>query len=406
VDDDVIGSEPERSPRPRRSVRGVQLPAALRRHRRLAGTLAVLVAVAGVVAISRAGVTSLTSGSGAQAGASPTKPPVAGEVLSLAAGEQAVYAVVNECLQGCRPTLVASEDDGRRWATLTLPGARVGAPVARSWRLTVSGVEDLLAVEDDARGTLAVGNSNTPFVSRRIVDGPALARVPTGWEPMTRLCGKPRCATPTVEYLEPRTGRRGPLLNQPPFPPRVLGAAGSQLWVAGIDPATRHYAAAVTADDGASWSAVPLPQLSTDSGLVPRIEPIPELDQAYLLLGYPSGDGVETSYDIWVVPAPSISATPHRVRPEPAITSVEGAVGLKDGRLVVTGGPTTVLSPDGVADTAPVSGVDASRYVLRQPMRGPHLLVVAEAVRTDGVASIATSDTGDANDWDVRPIVL
>jgi hypothetical protein len=39
-------------------------------------------------------------------------------------------------------------------------------------------------------------------------------------------------------------------------------------------------------------------------------------------------------------------------------------------------------------------------------MRGPHLLIVAEAVRTDGVASIATSDTGDANDWDVRPIVL
>jgi hypothetical protein len=278
--------------------------------------------------------------------------------------------------------------------------------VARSWRLAVSGVEDSLAVEDDARGTVVVGNSGTQFVTRRIVDGPPLPRVPAGRESMARICGKPRCAAPTVEYLEPRTGLRSPLLTQPPFPPRVLGVAGSQLWVAGIDPATRHYAAAVTADDGATWSAVPLPQVSTDTGLVPRIEPIPELDQAYLLLGYPSGDGVQTSYDIWIVPAPSTTATPHRVRPEQAIPSIEGAVGLKDGRLVLTGGPTTVLSPDGVEDTAAVSDVDASRYVLRQPMRGPHLLLVAEAVRTDGVASIATSDTGDVNDWDVRPIVL
>jgi hypothetical protein len=314
--------------------------------------------------------------------------------------------VVNDCSQGCRPALVASDDDGRRWTALVLPGARVGAPVARSWRLAVSGVEDLLAVEDDARGTVTVGNSSTPFESRRIVDGPPLSRVPAGRESMTRICGKPRCATPTVEYLEPRTGSRGPLLTQPPFPPRVLGGAGSQLWVAGIDPVTRHYAVAITENDGASWSAVPLPQLSTDPGLVPRLAPVPERDQTYLLLGYPSGDGVETSYDIWVVPAPGTGTTPHRVRPEQAIPSIEGAVGLKDGRLVVTGGPTTVLSPDGVEDVAPVSDVDASRYVLRQPMRGPHLLVVAEAVRTDGVASIATSDTGDANDWDVRPIVL
>jgi hypothetical protein len=406
VDDDVIGREPERAPRRRRSVRGVPLPAGLRRHRRLAATLVVLVVAAGVVAVSRAGISNLTTGPGAQAGASPAKPPVAGEVLGLAAGQHTVYAVVDDCSQGCRPTLVASDDDGRRWAALTLPGARVGAPVARSWRLAVTGVEDLLAVEDDARGTVAVGNSDTPFVSRRIVDGPPLPRVPAGRESMARICGKPRCAKPTVEYLEPRTGRRGPLLTQPPFPPRVLGVAGSQLWVAGIDPATRHYAAAVTADDGARWSAVPLPQVSTDTALVPRIVPIPELDQAYLLLGYPSGDGVYTSYDIWIVPAPSTTATPHRVRPEQAIQSVEGAVGLKDGRLALTGGPTTVLSPDGVEDTVAVSGVDASRYVLRQPMRGPHLLVVAEAVRTDGVASIATSDTGDANDWDVRPIVL
>ena len=66
----------------------------------------------------------------------------------------------------------------------------------------------------------------------------------------------------------------------------------------------------------------------------------------------------------------------------------------------------TVLAPDGVADRMSPSDVDSTRYVLRQPQRGPHLVLVALAVRTDGVAAIATSLTGNPTDWRVRPVVL
>jgi hypothetical protein len=410
VDDDVIGSEPERAPRPRRPVRAVAVPALLRRHGRIVAVVAVLVAVAGVVAVSRAGV------SGLQAAApTPTpspRPPLRGEILGLAAGQNTVYAVASDCARGCRPTLVASEDDGHAWSAQRLPGAPVTAPVARSWTLTVSGIEDLLAIERPGADVVVVGTRDTPFQARKIVAGDPVPRVPTGREPMTRICAKPRCATPTLEYLEPRTGSRGPLVNQPPVPPRVLGVGGTQLWVAGIDPRTRHWALAVSADDGASWTSLPLPEASTDPALVPRLVPIPELDEAYFLQGYPDGDDVQTSYGIWVVPGPvpppGPTEPPRRIRPDSAIDSVEGVVGLRDGRLVVTAGATAVLSPDGIVNRPSLTDADAARALLRQPMRGPHQLVVAvaEAVRPDGAAAIAISDTGDADDWDIRPIVL
>jgi hypothetical protein len=403
VDGDVIGSEPERAPRPRRSLRGMTFPAAVRRHGRAVAIVSVLVAVAGVVAISRAGMGALEA-----AAPPPPPPPLTGEVLNLASGQDTVYAVASDCLDSCRPTLVASDDDGLRWTALRLPGGPVTAAVARTWTLGVSGVEDLLAIEDPAAGTVTVGTPSTPFTTRKIVAGEPVVRVPTGREPMTRICAKPRCATPTLEYLEPRTGRRSPLATQPPFPPRALGVSGSQLWVAGIDPRTRHYAVAVSVNDGATWSTVPLPETSTDPALVPRLAPISELDRAWFLLGYPDGEGVQTSYDVWVVPRPAtppaVTEPPHQVRPDPAIGSVGGVVGLRDGRLSIDG--IVVLSPDGTEDRRSASDVESSRYVLRRPMRGPHQIFVAEALRTDGVASIAVSSTGEADGWTVRPIVL
>jgi hypothetical protein len=141
---------------------------------------------------------------------------------------------------------------------------------------------------------------------------------------------------------------------------------------------------------------------------VPRLAPISELDRAWFLLGYPDGEGVQTSEDVWVVPRPAtppaVTEPPHRVRPDPALDSIGGVVGLRDGRLSIDG--VVVLSPDGTEDRKPASDVESSRYVLRRPMRGPHQIFVAEVLRTDGVASIAVSGTGDADGWTVRPIVL
>jgi hypothetical protein len=402
VDDDVIGSETERARRRRPVRRGLRLPAGLGRHRRLVVAVVVAVAVVGGVVVLRAGVGGLRPERGAGAPARP----LAGSVLTLAAGQNTLYALASDCSAGCRPMLLASDDDGAGWTTLDLPGLPSDPSAVTSWQLAVSGVEDSLAVEDDDAGTVSVGTAATGFVTRKITRGAALPRVPSGRESMVRICAAPRCRTPRLDYLEPRTGERGPLLVQPALAPRAIAAVGSQLWVAGIDPATRRYAVAVSVDDAGSWSTVPLSAASTDPDLVPRIVPVPEQDTAWLVLSRPARRDQVTAEQLWTVPAPGGGA-PQLVRPEEDLGPGIGAVGLKDGRLaLVDRGLLTVLAPDGVADRMPASDVDSTRYVLREPQRGPHLLFVALAVRTDGVAAIATSLTGAAGDWTIRPVVL
>jgi hypothetical protein len=412
VDDDVIGSEPERAPRRRSPVRGVRLPGGwgdrLRQHRRAVAALGALVLVVGAVAALRAGVAGLrpASGPGAPVAGAQGKPPLAGTVLTLAAGQNTLYALATDCSAGCRPMLVGSTNDGATWSTLTLPGLPSDASAIAGWRLAVSGVEDSLAVEDDA-GTVTVGSIESGFVTRRITAGPAFSRVPAGREPMVRICAAPRCPVPRLEYLEPRTGVRAALLMQPPVLPRALGVDGTQLWVAGGIPGTRFYGVAVSVDDAATWTLVRLPLPSSDPALVPQILPVPELDTAWLLFGRPARRGQVSADELWVVPAPGAATAAHEVRPEMAVDGVTGAVGLKDGRLaLVDGGLLTVLSQDGEADRMAASDVDSVRYVLRQPQRGPHLLLVALALRTDGVAAIATSTTGNVGDWKIRPVVL
>jgi hypothetical protein len=409
VDQDVIGSEPEPTPRSGPAVRIVRLPGRLRRHRRALVVLAVALAVVGAVAGLRAGVSGLKPehGPGAPVAGAQRKPPLSGSVLRLASGQNTLYALASDCAAGCRPMLLATDNDGATWSTLNLPGLPSDPSALAGWELNVTGAEDLLAVEDGDGATVTVGGANTPFVSRRVTTRAAWPRVPAGREAMVRICAAPRCRTPRLDYLEPRTGDLGPLQVQPPVTPRALGVLGTQLWVAGIDPGTGRYAMALSVDDGGSWSTVPLPKVATDPALVARVLPVPERDIAWLLLGRPASRGQLTSTDLWVVPAADVGGAPHRVRPDDPVDDVTGGVGLKDGRLAVdAGGRFTVLAQDGVTERVPPSDVDSTRYVLRQPQRGPHLVLVALAVRTDGVAAIATSLTGNPNDWRMRPVVV
>jgi hypothetical protein len=409
VDQDVIGSEPERTPRRRRAARAVRLPDRLRRHRRALAALAVTVAVVGVVAGLRSGITGLKPehGPGAPVAGAQGRPPLSGTVLDLAAGQNTLYALASDCAAGCRPMLLASDNDGVSWSTLTLPGLPSDPSAVAGWQLAVTGVEDSLAIENGDGATVTVGGADTPFVNRRITTREAWPRVPAGREAMVRICAAPRCRTPRLDYLEPRTGDLGPLLVQPPVIPRALGVLGTQLWVAGIDPATRRYAMAVSVDDAGTWSPIPLPKVATDPALVARVLPVPERDTAWLVLGRPGRRGQLTSPDLWVVPGPDVRSAPHQVRPEDPLDGVTGGVGLRDGRLAVSaGGVLTVLAQDGVTERMSPSDVDSTRYVLRQPQRGPHLLLVALAVRTDGVAAIATSLSGNPDDWRMRPVVL
>ena len=408
MDHDVIGSEPDRAPRRRTAARTMRLPDRLRRHRRTLVALAAVIAVVGVVTVLRAGITGLKpeQGPGAPVAGAQGKPPLAGTVITLVSGQNTLYALASDSAAGSRPRLLASENDGGSWSTLTLPGMPSDPSAVAGWQLTVSGVEDSLSVEDGDGATVTVGGAGSPFVTRRIVPRPFWARVPAGREGMVRICPPPRCRAPELEYLEPRTGERGPLQVQPPVTARSLGVLGSQLWVAGIDPATHRYAMAVSVDDAGSWKTVSLPAVATDPRLVARVLPVPELNTAWLLLGKPGRRGALTTTDLWVVSTPDVGGARHRVRPDDPLDSVTGAVGLKDGRLVVIDrGVLTVLAQDGVADRAESSDVGSVGYLLREPQRGPHLLVVALALRSDGVAAIATSLTGNANDWKIRPVV-
>ena len=410
MDHDVIGSEPDRAPRRHPAVRSVRLPDRIRRNRRALVALAVVVAVVGVVAVLRAGITGLKpeQGPGAPVAGAQGRSPLAGSVITLVSGQNTLYALAADSGAGSRPILLASENDGASWSTLTLPGMPSDQSAVAGWQLTVTGAEESLSIENGDGATITVGGADIPFATRRIVPRQSWARVPASREAMVRICSAPRCRTPRLDYLEPRTGELGPLAVQPPLTPRALGVLGGQLWVAGVDPRTGRYAVAVSVDDAGSWKTVPLPKVSTDPKLLVRVLPVPELNTAWLLLAAPGRRGALVATDLWVVPMPTPGAgAPRQVRSEDPLDSVTGAASLKDGRLVVIDrGMLTVLSADGVADVARSSEVGSVGYVLRQPQRGPHLLVVALALRSDGVAAIGTSLTGNANDWKIRPVVL
>jgi hypothetical protein len=398
--DDVIGTAPDPQRR-RRPLRRPALPGG-RRAPRAVGVAVALAAAAGVVGLSRAG---LDDGATPAAGAG-LPVPVQGAMLRFAAGQDTVYALIEDCRapQPCRVVLVASGNDGRTWRELPMPGGRTTEQVALSWRLEVSGPEDQLSIEDPAAGVVRFGVGS--FVTRKLVAGPAVARVPANREALTRLCARPRCPRPTVEFLDPRTGVRSPLAVQPPFPPRLVAVEGAQLWAAGVDPRTRAWAVAVSTDDGGTWRSSPLPTVPTDPAYAARLVPAPEQQQAYLLLEQP-GDPPRTVYGVWLVPDPATGAAPRLVRPEHRLLQLADALGLRDGRLALAGGAPAVLAPDGVVDLLEVASPNAPipPHPVGALQRGPHGQVIADGASADGVG-IVVSPSGDPNSWEQRLVRL
>jgi hypothetical protein len=401
--DDVIGDAPDPR-RPRRPARWPVLSGVrVRRGRRALAGLAVLAAIAGVVTIGRAG---LDEGATPGAAVPPATRPVQGTLLQLVAGQDTMYALVEDCAdpEPCEVALLGSSTDGRTWREVPLPGRRPRPAVAGGWTLEVSGPEDQLSVEEPAAGVVHVGT--TSFVTREVVDGRPLARVPAGRESLTRLCRAPRCATPTLEYLEIRTGVRSRLATQPPFPPTVLAVEGPQLWVAGIDPRTRRYAVAVSTDDGGRWRSVPLPQVPVGRDLVPRLVPAPEQNVAYLTLETPTGGEGTSVSDLWSVPDPETDVAPRRLLPQDQLLS-GSAVGLRDGRLALPEG--VVVALDGVVDRTTVEDPATIVVPWAKLQRGPHSLVVAQSrpyQERPSQIRLVVSATGGPDDWELRPVTL
>lgn len=397
--DDVIGSEPS----PRRRVRRVRMPVPVGpRGRRVLAAVAVAGAVAGVVTLGRSGL----DGGTPAAGSPVTTRPVQGTLLQLVAGQEVIYALVDDCPTPgrCEVKLLASTTEGRSWLERPLPGRRPEAAVARQWSLRVSGSDDQISVEDPAAGVIHVGT--TSFTTVEVVDGRPVARVPAGRESMVELCRDPRCPSPVLRYLEPRTGVRSRLATQPPFPPAVLSVVGSQLWVAGSDSTTGRYEVAVSTDDGAHWRSVTLPDDFMPGPALIRLTAAPEQDLAWFGLVYPRASGPDAVADLWTVPDPATGDRPLRVRPDRAVDQ-DGAVGLRDGRYAVAGGTPAVVGPDGSVRTAPDGGAPTPGRFLQW---GPHLLVVAEAAHPaadpETVLRLVVSVSGNPGEWQRRTITL
>jgi hypothetical protein len=376
VTDTISGGTEPRTARRRRSWRW-------RPPRALVAVAVAVLAVTAVVA-GRAGLEP-----------APYRPaPVTATVARIAAGQQALYVLLDACDPGCAPRLLASPDRGRTWERRTVPA--VGGS-----ELRVSGPQDLLSLEAPDGDRLAVSaDGGRTWREREVADGVPGEQVPAGLEPYVRRCvGPPRCQQAEVEWLDPETATRHRLEVQPPFPPDTVAAApGAPLWAGGIDPRTGKFAVAVSTLVGKLWMIVPLPEVPYDAGMVARIVPAAGRQHAHLLSGYPDEGRGQTAADVWRVPVPG---RPSRMLPEGPPLQVSDAVGLPDGALLLDG--PTRLDTGGRLERMVIDPADP--LVVVGIGRGPGGLLTGVVPRRYG-AAIALADVADPFDWTVLPLPL
>lgn len=400
---------------PYRSVFGRLSP----RHRRvLAAVAAVLALVGGLVAASL----TRTAAPGRNSFADGTATVVGGRVVALASGRQQLFALVDPCpgrAEGCTPILVSSPDEGVHWTRRPLPGGHPPMTGRSPWTLVVL-PDERPAIEIGT--TLYVGTADgAGYTSRPEHPGPAVGRVPvTPADPgdpaartarlpdgMIRLCPAPACGRPVVRYLEAGTGLLRPLMQQPPLVPRAVAVGGRSIWVAGPEPRSRAYAAAVSPDGGRTWLRIALPEASTDPELTPILRPDPRGDRAYLLFAYPALElGQRPIYDVWTLDSPDPGegrgpgAAPRRVSPDSNMSAYDAIV-LDNGLLLYSdGGSSATLAPTGVV--RPQLGVDPVAVGSLRYGKDGHVVGTV----TRDAAAIAVSGSGNPDDWQVRPITL
>jgi len=202
-----------------------------------------------------------------------------------AAGSTELYSVSERC-RGCAPQLYASRDAGATWQRRAVPPAPDdGAGVPRissivslgpgvlAWRDgRLLGLEELrssrtpvpLASTDvgrsssvDQRLWITVDGGRT--WRRAAIDPEPVAAVPPGTRPVD--CGLVGPVSPCRIYaVNPVSGRFAQLADQPSgitvesgWSGQTNVPVGAELWVPGLDPATRKPAVAASSDGGRSW---------------------------------------------------------------------------------------------------------------------------------------------------------
>ena len=386
-----------------------------RRRRVLAGVAGVAALAGGLVA---AGLTR-TAAPGRTAAAHRTATVVGGRVAALTSGRHQVFALVDPCpgrAEGCTPILVSSPDEGVHWARRPLPAGHPPMTRRSPWTLLVL-PDERPALEIGT--TLYVGTADgTGYTSRPEHPGPAVGRVPVTPDGrpdpaarlpdgLVRLCPAPACGRPVLRYLDAATGQLRPLTRQPPLVPAAVAVGGPWLWVAGLEPRSRAYAAALSPDGGRTWQRIALPGASTDPDLSPILRPDPRGDRAYLLFAYPPLElGQRPIYDVWTLASPDPGlgrgpgAVPRRVWPEENMSAID-AIALDNGLLLCSdSGRSATLAPNGVVRSQlgrdPVT-IGSLRY-------GGDGHVIGAVI--DDTATIVVSESGAPDDWQTRPITL
>jgi photosystem II stability/assembly factor-like uncharacterized protein len=199
-----------------------------------------------------------------------------------AAGPDELYAVFERC-RTCGPEFYVSTDAGRAWQRRTVPPAegdaktRLAALVSVAPGVLVWTQAVLLIVgtdpsgEPSGPGSTAIYSPGTSQTTWITLDGgktwkrPEISEQPVdAVSPGTRPvdCGALAQNEPCLLYaVDASTGRLSPLATQPTLITYTSGwlrfqtdvPIGGQLWIPGLDPATKKPAVAASSDGGRTW---------------------------------------------------------------------------------------------------------------------------------------------------------
>lgn len=190
---------------------------------------------------------------------------------------------------GCRYQLLVTHD-GERWRERRLPADAYQAdrPPALSALGPCSVAIDPVGHDSGADVRLFSGDCGRSWrpVSRQVVGD--VASIPPGAIIGSGCDGGPEAAADcdaNIVVNMPRTGERRRLVNAPALTEaaveRVPFSDGSR-WVSGIDPETRRWSVATSADDGRTWWLRALPRSKAD-GEIERIHVAGQGENTYAI---------------------------------------------------------------------------------------------------------------------------
>jgi photosystem II stability/assembly factor-like uncharacterized protein len=256
----------------------------------------------------------------------------------------------------CGYQLRVTADGGRSWQTRRVPLPAVPRDGGFSAELFVFGTRSLLVRSGGPQSFSPDGGLSWRAAPPSA--GSALASVPAGWTTVSTCPDRTDALAPCyrpVAALDPTTGRRHVLVNQPRLAggfinDRATTAHDGSIWVAGTEPGNARPAVAVSRDQGRSWRTVPLAAPNTPLFGVSLVTHDGRTAYAFVRAQGHPGDGVKNGLaSVWRTNDGGRNW--QRVGSAGQPRSLLGVALLPDDRLLITteefGGTNLRYSADG-----------------------------------------------------------